>query len=214
MKLKAMLIGSTLLLFLAATCDAMAQQKRLYRWVDEDGNVFYSDQIPPDEVDRARDEFSERGTRAGQVERAPTAEERAAAAAAAAAEADAARAEADEARARRNLLIAFPHEEDLLRTQRQRVDVIDSTINAFRASLSAQERSLAGMLSHAADAERSGQRVPERIATSIASLRQQVESQMAQIAAKEAEKEELLRVQEIELQQYREIKAETAKARR
>lgn len=213
MTLKQLLTGTILVAFLAVTGDALAQQKRLYRWVDEDGNVFYSDQVPPDEVDRARDEFSERGTRAGQVERAPTAEERAAAAAAAAAEAEAKRAVAEEERNRRNLLIAYPNEEDLIRSQQQRIAMIEGNITASKASLSSQERSLASMLSHAADAERAGQRVPERIATSIATLRQQVEAQMAQIAEREAERDAALLEQEEELARYREIKEEMAKSR-
>jgi hypothetical protein len=213
MKAKYLLLASILGMFLLATSDALAQKKRLYRWVDESGNVFYSDQVPPDEVDRARDEFSERGTRAARVERAPTAEEREAAAAAAAAAADAQRQAEEEARARRNLLIAYPNEEDLVRAQQQRVQVIDSSITASRASLASQERSLASMLSHAAEAERAGQAVPARVVANIAELRKRVETQMAQIAEWEAEKEALLQEQAIELERYREIKAESVRPR-
>ena len=47
-----------LLMALLAT-PAMAQ--KLYRWVDKDGNVHYSDQVPPDEIDQAREELNEKG---------------------------------------------------------------------------------------------------------------------------------------------------------
>lgn len=214
MNTRLLIAFALLFAFLCVSMDALAQKKRLYRWVDESGNVFYSDQVPPAEVDRAREEFSERGTRAAQIDRAPTAEERRAAAEAAAAAAEAQLLAAEEERTKRNLVLTFPDEEDLIRTQQQRVDMIEGAITASRASLSSQERSLASMLSHAADAERAGQRVPANIADSIATLRQQVELQMAQIAEKEAEKEAALREHEVELERYRSVKEDLAGSRR
>ena len=66
-----------------AVPDASAQ--KLYRWVDEDGKVQYSQSLPPEAVDRARRELSARsGMTTGEVDRALSDDERAEAAAEAA----------------------------------------------------------------------------------------------------------------------------------
>jgi len=43
---------------------------KLYKWVDEDGNVFYSDQIPPDQSDKRHQLLDERGIVRKNVRRA------------------------------------------------------------------------------------------------------------------------------------------------
>jgi len=43
----------SLVFFLALAMAAPAAQSQLYKWVDEDGNVTYQDQPPPDEVSTA-----------------------------------------------------------------------------------------------------------------------------------------------------------------
>ncbi len=51
-------------------------QAQLYKWVDENGKVQYSDTVPPSAVDRARKELRSDGTVKADTERAATAEER------------------------------------------------------------------------------------------------------------------------------------------
>lgn len=43
------------------SAQAMAQQQKVYRWVDEDGNVHYTESLPPDYEDRGHDVLNERG---------------------------------------------------------------------------------------------------------------------------------------------------------
>lgn len=51
-------------------------QAQLYKWIDENGKVQYSDTIPPAAVDRARKELRTDGTVKQETHRAATAEER------------------------------------------------------------------------------------------------------------------------------------------
>ena len=51
-------------------------QAQLYKWVDENGKVQYSDTVPPAAVDRARKELRSDGTVKADTQRAATAEER------------------------------------------------------------------------------------------------------------------------------------------
>ncbi|MCK8515505.1 DUF4124 domain-containing protein [Methylonatrum kenyense] len=50
-------------------------QAELYRWVDEDGEVHYSDRLPPERAPEERRVFSRDGDTLRDVDRMPTAEE-------------------------------------------------------------------------------------------------------------------------------------------
>ena len=49
---------------------------KLYKWIDEDGKVRYSDQVPGEAVKRGRKELSDQGTVVGEQGRALTPEEK------------------------------------------------------------------------------------------------------------------------------------------
>mgnify|MGYP001556329437 CR=1 FL=1 len=49
-------------IFMAALlASAAAQAQKVYRWVDEDGNVHYTESLPPDHKDTGHDVLNERG---------------------------------------------------------------------------------------------------------------------------------------------------------
>jgi Domain of unknown function (DUF4124) len=68
----------TCLLFGAHLSDlgVTASHAQLYKWVDENGKVQYSDTVPPGATDRARKELRADGTVKTSTERAATAEEK------------------------------------------------------------------------------------------------------------------------------------------
>ena len=49
--------GRTLLLMIFLGCSAMGNAE-VYRWVDKDGKVQFSDALPPEAVDQARTEIN------------------------------------------------------------------------------------------------------------------------------------------------------------
>lgn len=68
---------------LAVTCALVVamgvagrSQAQLYKWVDENGKVQYSDTVPPTAIDRARKELRSDGTIKQETQRAATTEER------------------------------------------------------------------------------------------------------------------------------------------
>ncbi|MCX8099354.1 MAG: DUF4124 domain-containing protein, partial [Casimicrobiaceae bacterium] len=67
---------NALAIVLIASALAVAAQAQLYRWVDEQGRVQYSDTLPPQATDRARAKLRPDGIVLEKVERAPTAEEK------------------------------------------------------------------------------------------------------------------------------------------
>ena len=80
--MKQLILSLAIIGALVATGAAEAQKaptKKLYRWVDKDGKVQFSDSLPPEAIDQARTEMSNTGRVVADVDRALTPEEQAAA---------------------------------------------------------------------------------------------------------------------------------------
>lgn len=188
--------------------DAAAQ--KLYRWVDEDGKVHYSQSLPPEAVDRARRELSARsGMTTGEVERVLTGEERAEAAAEAAI-LDASRRLAEERSQRDQVLIgSYSNESDLQRAYDERFSLVDETLKATRVSIDSQRQTLASLLASAADREFGGQPVDARTRESIRETYARLSSQQTLMQRREAERAVLEAEFDETLARYRELKGES-----
>jgi hypothetical protein len=193
MLLRAVLTAALAFVAVAALSDAQAQSsgnnKKMYKWTDQQGNVHYSDQIPPEAKEYARERFSERGVSVERIERAQTPEEIAAQQAAeekALADAKAAeeRRKSDEA-----LLNSYANEDDLVRAYNQRVDLLDQTVEARRIEIGAREQSLSQLVAQAAEMERSGKVVSDALKEMISNERLEIERQKEFLKTKEGEKE-------------------------
>ena len=187
-----------------------AEAQKLYRWVDEDGKVHYSQSLPPEAVDRARRELSARsGMTTSEVGRALTDEERAEA------EAEAAILEASrklaEERAQRDqvLISSYSSERDLQRTYDERFSLVDETLKATRVGIDSQRQTLASLLASAADREFGGQVVDARTRESIRETHGHLSSQQTLMQRREAERAVLEAEFEQTLARYRELKGET-----
>jgi hypothetical protein len=196
-------------LLAAGTADAQKQptQKKLYRWVDKDGKVQFSDALPPEAVDQARTEFNaSSGTTTATVDRALTAEERAAKA-----EADRLQAiadkEAEQARKTEAAMIAsFQNEDELRHSFTNRIDLLKQTLEAIEAGIASQRASLSSLLADAAESELTGKAVGSKQATSIRELHDEMVRQQQMLVLKQGElvelDAELLRL----VERFRELK--------
>ena len=59
LKLHSLALVLVFSLLLIGANDSYAR-KRLYRWVDDEGNVTFSDQVPPDQVQHKRETLNEK----------------------------------------------------------------------------------------------------------------------------------------------------------
>lgn len=195
-------LGATLVLAMASSG---VEAQKLYRWVDKDGKVHYSDHVPPEAVDQARDTLNDQGRPVDHVERAMTEEERAAFEADLARQAEeAARAE-EQAKQDRILLTSYEDEAALERSFQERFDLLEQTLATTRLGIEGQEASLADLLEHAAGIEREGKKVPAGIATSIDTAERQVREQRVYLQRREAERAALQEEYERVLARYREV---------
>jgi hypothetical protein len=176
---------------------------KLYKWKDKDGNVHYTDTIPPEANDLAREALNKDGISVEKVERALTAEEKAARAAAEAKAAEQARIVEEQRKRDQVLMNSYANEEDLTRGYNQRMDLLAQTIEARKIEIGAREKSLATLVAQAADLERSGKVVSEPIKQMIVSERTEIERQKGFIKQKEAEKITAKQEYEADLKTYR-----------
>lgn len=110
-------------LLTAGTCEA-----QLYKWVDENGKVQYSDTIPPAANDRARKELRADGTLKRETERAATVEEKRLAAQRAAEEAKAREARLEQERKDKALLSTYADLKDFDRVRDRALGNLEAEI--------------------------------------------------------------------------------------
>jgi hypothetical protein len=185
-----------------------------YKWSDGEGNLHYSDSLPPEAVKFGYEVVNAQGVVIKHVDRAKTAEEKAAAKAEIA-KAQAAK-DSAEARARndKQLIAAYPTEDDLKRAQHQQADMLEQNLTSARISLQSQEKSLAELLGHAAELDANGKAVPVNLAKKIADMRKQVEDQRTYIARKEKERDDTIAHFDDDLAHYRALKEPQSAERR
>ena len=185
---------------------------KLYKWVDEKGNVHYSDKVPPEAAKLARQEMSQAGVTVRRVERAKTQEELAAEAAQRLKDDEAHKLAEVQAQADRALMQSYSTEADLLRMRDQEMGVIESNMATAKLTIGSQEKSLSDLLAHAADFERNKKAVPKNVVDSIAAVRAQIEAQQKTLVEREASKATLRKEFEAKLARWRELSAKPTPA--
>ncbi len=196
---------------LLAAAPAAAQQKpanrKLYCW-DQNGQRVCSDTLPPEALDRAREEISaSSGIRTAEVERALTDEERARAAL------DQAQRLADEAaaqtrrRTEQALLLSFPNEDDLRRVFNERTDIIENNVRMAAYNVASLRQGLLNLLRTASDQELAGTQVAANAAENIRARHRELLQQQRMQRNFERQRVELDQEVAETLERYRTLKA-------
>lgn len=164
---------------------------KLYKWVDENGKVHYSDKMPPDQIKNAHQELNEHGVVKERVDRALTPEERQAKAEELQRQKELEQQQQLEAarveRERNKLIKSYSSSEQIVRLKEERVSALKRNIEMAKENLVIQNRNLDDMLKRAADKERSGDVVSDTFLNQIETIREQIENQKIFIKEKTAE---------------------------
>lgn len=209
MKTRVLMVMTALVLGGLLVSPVSAQGKKLYKWVDENGKVHYSDTVPADQLAKGRQEIS--GASVKTVDRQKTAEELAADRLAAEKAAEQKKLTDATAQADNALMLSYATEADLLRARDQELDVVESTLATNRLGISSHEKSLTDMLASAAEFERAKKIIPKTVTDSIAKIRKDLEAQKKMYADREASKATILKDYEKKVARYRELKAKAEK---
>jgi hypothetical protein len=198
------LIAALVSVLLASSVSAQGSRK-LYRWTDDKGEVHYTDQLPPEAAEAAREELNKSGMAINRVDRALTAEERVVFEKEQARLAEEKRVVEEQAKMDSVLVASYPREDDLARAYRERFELLEQSLESARVGIRSQEKSLTEMLAHAADLERNGRAVDRAVIDSIGRTRQQVVEQRAFLGKREAEKANLQKEYDSMLARYRRL---------
>lgn len=194
------------LLFALATLPALSTAEKLYRWVDEDGNVHFSDKIPPDSVKQERTILDKRGMAIDTVDAAKTPEE-----IAREAELDRLRKEKERLIEERRaadmvLLRTFRSVDDMVLARDGKIAAIDLLIQVAESNIRQLKNKLNNMQEQAAGLERAGQPVPKNLRESIDAARSSLRDTYAAILRHEDAKTEIRTKYNADIERFQTLK--------
>lgn len=183
-----MIIKLSLLVLMMAVTPLHA---KLYKWVDEDGKVHYSDKMPPDQIRNAHEELSEHGVVKETVDRDLTDEEKIAQAAELKRQRDLEIQEqlaAEQlAKEKNKIMMSYSSADQIIRLKEERVSALERNIETAQENLLIQEKNHKDLMKRAADKERSGEVVSDVFLDQINQVREQMIYQQEFITDKTAE---------------------------
>ncbi len=193
-----------LLLSLALAQPALA---RLYRWVDEEGKVHYSDRLPPAAVKNPHAQLDDRGLVIEKQGRAKTPEE-------IAREEELKRLreeqkrQLEEQKARDKVLLnTFRSEDDIILARDGKLATYDAQIRIAYTNIERLKAWLETQKKKAAALERKGRKVPQKLLREIENTRIQIKANYESILRQERAKELLRKKYAADLKRFRELKA-------
>lgn len=180
----------------------------LYKWVDEDGKVRYSDRLPPNQSKKQHQQLNSQGMVLSTKETAKTQEELAKEAKAEQEKAEQARLKAIQDKQDQVLLLTFSSEEEIEHARDNRMQVIDSVIGLIESSI-ATTRTKLDPLKKNADGNyiSQGKEVPGGLAQKIEHFERKIEIRNAQLQAKVEEKEKIRQKYELDLDRFRNLRS-------
>ena len=208
------LLSVMLLALMLSAFSKLAAAGALYKWIDEKGQVRYSDRLPPSQAKKKHQQLNSQGVVLTTKEAAKTDEELAAEAEAARKleEENARQAKLKEAQDKKDqvLLLTFSSEEELSIARDNRLDVLNSVIKLIKKSINTTQERL-DELQRNADALylSKGKEVPGGLAQKIEHFTRKLENRNAQLSSKLAEQEKINQQYEKDVARFRELKAET-----
>jgi hypothetical protein len=197
MRLNPLLIFSVL-----ATCLLVgsAQAAKLYRWVDDNGNVFFSDKVPPSEAQHERKLLDNRGLVVESTSRAKTPEEIAREAELERRRQEMKRLAEEQKNQDEQLLATYQNEDELVGTRDGKLKAVDARIKILRTSLRYSQERLARLKTNA------GAKPSKKAQDDISKLEGQIKRSYKDIVSLEQQKQEIRTRYASDLARYRQLK--------
>lgn len=178
-----------------------------YRWVDEKGQVHYSDNLPPQEVDKAYSIINKEGITINTIEKAKTKEQLA--------EEQRLRQEHVEQEQLANKRAAYDHilldtytrVSDLEETRDRYIVTLEGAIKVAQHKLINLNHDLDKLKRSSANLEREGKIVPEDMVRDIANLQSQIERENSFIRAQRSQQTEVKVKFSADIKRYQELKS-------
>jgi hypothetical protein len=201
----------SVLLITAALCafSGLANAGALYKWIDEDGKIRYSDRLPAAQAKKKHQQLSTQGMVLSTTQAAKSEAELAAKLKLE--EEQAAKAELNKEQNKKDqvLLLTFSNEKEIGLAHDDRIEVLDSVIQLINKSLLATQTTL-GRLQTSAEQNylSKGKEVPGGLAQKIEHFARKIELRGAQLDLKKIEKVKFNARYAADLARFRLLKAE------
>ena len=153
---------------------AFSVQAKMYKWVDEDGQMHFGDKIPSKYLVKEHDELNEHGMKTRHREAAKTAEEKAEERLLEQERKKAALAEKKQKQLDRKLLDTYTTERDLIVARDSRLNALSTQIQLSEAFISDSNKKIESMEQRVAQIKAAGRKVPVDLHNRIDSEKQQV----------------------------------------
>lgn len=203
---KSNLVVAILLLLGAFVCSA-EQTTKLYRWTDEKGNVYYSDKIPPQHSRYGRAKLNEQGVKVDEVEGAKTRAQLTREARLQQLRNEQQRLLQDHQAKDRALLRTFRSEQEIEDTLDGKLSTIEVLETVTYSNIKRLETLLERGIGQAAELERNGKPVSDRLRRSIDNTRAQLDDNHEKIKSLGTQKLALKRKYARDLERFRALVA-------
>jgi hypothetical protein len=187
-------------------------QAKLYRWVDEEGNVHYSDRVPPAAAEKERKVLNEEGRTIERHQRAKTREEVEQQRRSEQQIIEEARRREEQQRQDRMLLMTFTTAEDLEHVRDDRVAAVDAQIMILDEKLERLRKARADLDAQAAKLTEGGQAM---ISDDLNQRLQRNEAEIgrseAYLESRRAERQAIVDKFNADLERFKELKAKRSR---
>jgi len=207
---RAALIALTALIAAAAILAAGAARAAMYKWVDEQGIVHYTDKLPPEAVDKARTELNKQGVPVKQTDKALTPEQRRAIEQDAQRQKQLARQQEEVARRDRALLSSYTSEAEIDLARNRSLQTINNVVQstlAYSDQLSKRKSEV-----EAKKEEMKGKPTVAVLDRELESIDAELARQSELIAQKKRETDTVIAKYDADKQRWRELVAANGKA--
>jgi hypothetical protein len=196
---------SLLILLPALLSGGEVLAERIFKWVDENGEIQYGDRVPPRYATVERSVINDQGRTIKVYEAAKTPEEKAEAQALAQQRAEEKKLAEQQAVRDHSLLSTYSSEEDMLLARDSKVASVETLIQLTNSRLNSMQKRLNELTNDAAEFERSGKKLPEGLVNQMKNTREQIQQNEAFIKTKQNEKEQITHKFDEDIKRYREL---------
>jgi hypothetical protein len=196
-----------LILLPALLSGGEALAERIYKWVDENGEIQYGDRVPPQYATRERSVINDQGRTVKVYDAAKTPEEKAEAQALMQQRAEEKKLAEQQAVHDHSLLSTYSSEEDMLLARDSKVASVETLIQLTNSRLDSMQKRLNELTNDAAEFERSGKKLPEGLVNQMKNIKEQIRQNEAFVKNKQNEKEQIARKFDEDIKRYRELTA-------
>lgn len=196
----------TEILLAAALVLSQPLEAKLYKWVDAQGNIFYSDQVPPSVSQQEHRVLDKQGLTRDTKEAAKSKEEIAKEEELKRRRMEQERLAEDQKRKDQQLLLTFQNEDEIFGTRDGKLKAVDAKIEIQRSNIRSSQAELAARQARAMQQTQTKKPMPPNLQKDIDSLNQQIANNYRDILAMEQQKQDIRLAYAKDLARFRQLK--------